>query len=73
MDNVNKETQCFDVLNCMKTNGFITDDIAVDLGVYRLSARIFDLRNKGFAITTMMCNGKNRHGHTCRYARYSLT
>ena len=72
MDEMNRATQNFDVLNFIKTNGSITDDDARDIGVHRLSARIFDLRGMGVNIQTVMCNGKNRHNHTCRYARYFL-
>ena len=73
MDEVTKATQNNDVLNCMKANGFITDDMARDqLGVRRLSARIFDLREQGNEIKTLMCNGKNRHGHNTRFAKYLL-
>lgn len=72
MDEMNRATQNFDVLNCMRKHGYITDALAVDMGIYRLSARIFDLRGMGYDITTTMCNGKNHRGHNCRYARYSL-
>lgn len=39
-------------------------------GVTRLSARIHDLRNKGYQIDTLMLDGKTRFGETCRYAKY---
>ena len=73
MNEVTKATQNNDVLNCMKLHGYITDDMARDqLGVHRLSARIFDLREQGNVIKTLMCNGKNRHGHNTRFAKYLL-
>lgn len=73
MDEVLKATQNADVLKMMKTHGFITDDIARDyLGVHRLSARIYDLRERGNVIKTVMCGGKNRHGRATRYAKYFL-
>lgn len=73
MDELNLATQNADVLDCMKRLGYITDDIARDqLGVHRLSARICDLRGMGVNIQTVMRSGKNRHGHTCRYAQYFL-
>lgn len=39
-------------------------------GVTRLSARIHDLRNKGYKIDTLMLDGKTRFGEPCRYAKY---
>ena len=72
IDEMNRATQNFDVLNCMKTNGFITKIEADSLGVARLSARIFDLRGMGIQIKTDYCYGKTRHGHPCRFARYTL-
>lgn len=73
MDEVLKATQNNDVLRLMKAHGFITDDIARDyLGVHRLSARIYDLRELGNEIRTDICKGKNRHGRTTRYAKYVL-
>ena len=73
MNETTKETQNNDVLNCMKIHGFITDDMAREwLGVRRLSARIFDLREQGNEIKTLMCEGKNRHGHHTRFAKYLL-
>ena len=73
MDEMNRATQNFDVLDCMKKKGYITNRIASsELGVERLSARIYDLREMGFSIKTTMVNGKNRHGNNTRFARYSL-
>ena len=73
MDEQTRRTQNNDVLRCLKTRGFITDDIARDeFGVRRLSARIFDLREQGNEIKTVMRNGKNRYGHSTRYAYYFL-
>lgn len=76
MYEMNEETrpsQNKDILNCLKMNGFITDDMARDqLGVRRLSARIFDLREQGNEIITLICEGKNRHGRNTRFAKYLL-
>lgn len=44
-----------------------------DLGVLRLSARIYDLRHKyNMLIKMTIETGRNRYGDTVRYARYSL-
>ena len=43
-----------------------------DLGVLRLSARIYDLRHKlNMSIKTTIETGRNRYGEPVRYARYS--
>ena len=73
MNEKERETQNGDVLKCLKTRGYITDDIARDeLGVHRLSARIYDLRGRGNKIKTVMKSGKNRYGRTTRFAHYFL-
>jgi hypothetical protein len=43
------------------------------LGVYRLGARIWDLKNKrGINITKHMVDVPNRYGETCKVAEYRL-
>lgn len=41
-------------------------------GITRLSACIFDLREKGYDIETVMVETTTRFGESCRYARYVL-
>lgn len=61
------------VLEYIREFGSITSlDAFKDLGITRLSAVIFDLREDGFDIFTDWEQGKNRFGHPTRYARYSL-
>lgn len=43
-----------------------------ELGIYRLSARIADLRQSGVAVKTERIPVKNRFGKTQRVARYYL-
>lgn len=43
-----------------------------ELGIYRLGARIHDLKNKGHNIKTEQMNSKNRNGEKVRYAKYVL-
>ena len=50
----------------------LTQDQAIPLGVFRLAARVKDLRDRGFRIETMMLEGVNQYGHKTRYARYVL-
>ena len=53
--------------------GIITPiDAFKDLGITRLSAVVFDLKEKGVNIITDIEHGKNRYGKPTRYARYSF-
>lgn len=68
-----KKTQAERVLEYIKKFGSITTLEAFrDLGVTRLSARIFELRNKGLNIDSTNVTSKNRYGETCTYAKYYL-
>lgn len=42
------------------------------LGIYRLSARILDLRKEGISITTNRIQVKNRQKEICYVAEYKL-
>lgn len=44
----------------------------VNLGIYRLSAVIFLLREDGFNIETDKIEVKNQFGESCRVANYKL-
>lgn len=44
----------------------------VKLGIYRLSAVVFDLRKKGLEIETESVTVQNRFGEDCDVARYKL-
>ena len=43
-----------------------------DLGVMRLTARIWEMQRAGEPIVTEWETGKNRYGQATRYARYRL-
>lgn len=43
-----------------------------ELGIYRLGARVFDLRESGHKIETERVEVDNRFGEPCRVARYRL-
>ena len=61
------------VLNYLKSGKSLTSKEAFELfGVTRLSAIIFDFRNRGYIIHTLMCEGTTRYGDTCKYAKYIL-
>lgn len=42
------------------------------LGIYRLGARVFDLKEAGHNIVRSMIDVNNRFGEKCRVALYSL-
>ena len=68
-----KRTQADRVLAYIRTFGSITTLEAFrDLGVTRLSARIFELRDKGLNIDSTNVTSKNRYGESCTYAKYFL-
>lgn len=61
------------ILAHLATYGSITQAQAVGLfGCYRLSARIFDLKEQGHEIKTVMCCRKNADGNNVRFAKYVL-
>ena len=47
-------------------------EAAAEYGIYRLGARIFDLRAAGWPIVSTSVESKNRYGETTRFASYSL-
>lgn len=68
-----KRTQADRVLDYIKKFGSITTLEAFrDLGVTRLSARIFELRDKGLNIDSTNVTSKNRYGENCTYAKYFI-
>ena len=69
-----KQTQCERLLKYMMTHTGITPmDSWNKLGIYRLGARVWDLKHKrGYVITKQMVVVKNRFGEKCRVAQYRL-
>lgn len=68
-----KVTQARLIIEYLEEFGSITPLEAIrDIGCYRLSARISDIKNMGIPIKTEMVNVKNRRGKYSRIARYSL-
>lgn len=61
------------VLNYLRNNSSITSVEAWKaFGITRLSAVVFVLRKAGYNIVTLMIEGSNRYGRSCRYAKYVL-
>lgn len=68
-----KRTQADRVLAYIQTFGSITSLEAFrDLGVTRLSARIYELRARNINIDSTSVTSKNRYGENCTYAKYFL-
>lgn len=61
------------ILRWLKTGRPITPLEAMrELGCFRLGARIWNLRNKGYNIITIMKEETKEDGSVCRFASYSL-
>ena len=61
------------VLQWLKTHAGISSMEAIEnFGATRLSAIIFNLRERGLNIETVMCDGRDRFGNATRFARYYL-
>lgn len=68
-----KPTQCERVLKYMREFGSITHGQAyLDLGISRLASRIFELREKGYFITSKTVFFVNRYGEKSPCAEYRL-
>jgi hypothetical protein len=55
-----------------KNNGITIYDSTYKLGITRLSARIWDLKDAGFEIDEKWKEVKNRDGEKCKVKIYSL-
>ena len=61
------------IIEYMKShNGITSQDAFKHLGITRLSARIKELRELGYNISTIMIDGKNKYGEPVRYGLYRL-
>lgn len=68
-----KTTQCERILRHLKDFGSISDDEAGGMyGIRRLASRIYDLRQKGYVISSETVKGKNRYGEVTHYSVYRL-
>ena len=64
------KTQQERIIDYMNLNGAITQRDAIWLGCYRLAAQIFELKRKGYRITTEMREVVNKDGTKSRIAAY---
>lgn len=61
------------VLNELKAGNEVTNrSMGAKYGIERLSGIIFDLREMGYNIHTIMKDGKTRFGDSTKYASYIL-
>ena len=68
-----KLTQCDRILRHMRDFGSIDPVTAfLDYGCMRLAARIADLKDQGYAITSTVTHGKNRYDEPVVYSTYRL-
>jgi hypothetical protein len=69
-----KNTQCDRLIVYLRSHRGITPMEAWnELGIYRLGARVWDLKHKrGYNIEKSMVNVPNRYGETCKVAQYRL-
>lgn len=66
-------SQCDRILRHLKDYGAITSLEAMqEYGILRLSGRIYDLRAKGYPITSAATEGRNRYGEKTYYVTYRL-
>jgi hypothetical protein len=66
-------SQCERLLDYLQSNDGIDPLTAWrDLGIYRLGARVFDLRKEGLPIARVMKAVTNRWGETAHVAYYKL-
>lgn len=62
-------TQCQRIIRHMEDFGSITAAVAMnDYGIYRLAARIADLRGQGYNISSEIQTGKNRYGEATHFS-----
>lgn len=70
---MSKATQVQLILEYMDEFGSITPLEAIrDIGCYRLSARISDIKKRGYPVRTELVSVQNRRGKQSKIARYSL-
>ena len=62
-----------EIIEFIRDHGSITTKQAMEeLGCYRLSARIYDIRSFGINVQKDMVDVVNRKGEKCRVAKYTI-
>ena len=66
-------SQALDVIEFIRDHGSITTKQAMEeLGCYRLSGRIYDIKAIGIEVEKEMVTVQNRQGEDRRVARYTI-
>lgn len=65
-------SQCERLLARLKRGPITPLEAWSELGIYRLGARVFDLKEQGHEITREMVAVSNKFGEECRVAQYTL-
>ena len=60
------------LLDALRIKPLTALEILQELGIYRASARVFDLRDEGWDVRSEEITVRNRQGETVRVALYSL-
>lgn len=73
LENLQVDTQTYLIGKHLVKQGSITTmESFAEYGCTRLSARIYDLRDRGWDIRTTRMSAKNKYGHKISYAMYTL-
>lgn len=66
-------TQHEEIVRYIQDRGSITPmDAFHDLGITKLATRVSEMRKRGREFDIKIERGKNKHGKTIKYARYSM-
>lgn len=66
------DTQCSQLLKRIKRGPITPLEALTELGIMRLQARIFDLKQRGHHIEREMVEVRARNGNKTRVAQYTL-
>lgn len=64
--------QCDRLLERLKRGPITPLEAWSELGIYRLGARVYDLKEQGHDIAKDLVAVRNRNGEECRVAQYRL-
>ena len=67
-----KQRQIRRIVTWMNTHGGITQQDAYQIGITRLSGRIFDMKQLGYQICDKWEHGLNQYNEKCKWKRYFM-
>lgn len=72
LERTNKKTQISELIIMLK-QGWVSPAAAMtEIGCYRLSARIWDIKRMGYTIESRIVKQKNRFGHYIAFKEYRI-